>query len=442
MNPKNILVVDDEANIRAQIEEILSDEGYQILTADSASAARQMAREHKVDLALVDIWMPGEDGLSLLKFWRRRGGVAFPILMMSGHGNIETAIEATQLGAWHYLEKPLSMRTLLLHVERTLEASQLRQRNETLMRDAAGLEQIVGRHPKIRELRAQAQKLGQTDAPVLIVGEDGCEHLALAASIHCNSPRHARPLVSNPYPDPAANLFEGDTAQPSLLQSAEGGILFLNSLNLLAAEKQRQLLAALQDHPASIDGDAPAGVRLIATLHESLGAVQEKNGLLPELAELFTGATLTLPPLRERTQDIPELVEHFMRFYCVQENLTWRAVPSPVMQVLEGHPWPGNTRELRLCLYQLLSNGRSNEEISMDELDAILYPEMLGSLITKPYREAREEFERSYYRFHLQQSGGSITHLSSRTGMDRTYLYRKLKELGLRECKTSAEDSS
>lgn len=437
MSRSNILIVDDETSICSQIAEILEEEGYGVATAPSAAAARQVAREQDIDLALVDIWMPGEDGLSLLKFWQRTSGASFPVLVMSGHGNITTAIEAIQLGAAHFLEKPLNFQTLILEVKRTLEVSRLRQENQQMTRDFTGQEQLVGNHPEMEELRKQAHALSLVVDPVLIVGEDGCEHRALAAMIHRNSPRSAGPFINNNQTDPEASSNEDHVTIAHFLKKAEGGTLFVNSIDQLSEAEQKELLDVLSEGSGSDDENPRAGIRVIATLREV--PARSKKGKTPyaKLMARFSDAVLTIPPLRDRTQDIPDLVEHFMYFYCTQENLTWRAMTPPILQILESHSWPGNVQELRHCIHHLLNGTHESPDILPEELNSILYPRMLGKLITRPYREAHTEFDRSYFDFHLQQSEGNVAHLSSRTGMERTYLYRKLQELGLRSGKSS-----
>ena len=437
MSRETVLIVDDEPDNRAQIEEILADEGYTVLAAESAPRARRLARQHPVDLALLDIWMPGEDGLSLLKSWRLSGDAPFPVLMMSGHGTVDTAIEATRLGAWHYLEKPFAMDKLLLSVSRALEAHRLRQRNQRLVRDAARLEQLIGNDPGIQALREQIETLARGDAPALIVGEDGCEHLAAAAALHRSSARHAQPFVRSARQD-ADRLFEGDGERPCLLREAHGGTLFVEPLDRLPATAQQRLLSVLRNRRLlGADGSVSlVDVRLVGALHRP---PEEADALDPGLRELLGADALRLPPLRERAKDIPELVRHFVNHYCNEEGLSWRDFPTAVMNTLIHQPWPGNVRELRQRVYQLLIAG-GETEVNPLELERLLRPPApaeeppagLEPLVALPFRQARTHFERAYYRHHLDQCGGNMRQLADNTGMERTYLYRKLKELDLR----------
>ena len=360
MSRETILIIDDESDIRAQIRDILSDQGYRVLQADSASVARKLVRQQSVDLALLDIWMPGEDGMSLLRSWRHDDTPEFPILMMSGHGNIETALEATRLGAWHYLEKPFAMDKLLLSVSRALETYRLRQQNRVLSKDSAATEQLVGDSPEIRRLREQAQAFGDDGNPVLILGEPGCEFLALANHIHYNSVRHHWQLVIGSGQNLNQRLLEETASNGTcLLLEAHGGTLFMNPLDQLTVKTQRRLLSVLENHHLlQANGTAtPIDVQLIATLHQRPEAALASNILDPSLYAQLAPYTLTLPPLRERAQDIPELIEHYAARYCARESLPMRSFPSSVMEMLRKYDWPDNVHELRRLVYQLLISG-------------------------------------------------------------------------------------
>ena len=440
MSRETILIIDDESDIRAQIRDILSDHDYRVLQADSALRAREVVGRQKVDLALLDIWMPGEDGMSLLRSWCHDRLPEFPILMMSGHGNVETALEATRLGAWHYLEKPFAMDKLLLSVSRALEAYRLRQRNRALSRDSVATETLVGDNPGIRRLRAQAQALGDDDEPVLILGEPGCEFMALANCIHYNGNRHHWKLVVGNDQNLNRRLLEATPGNGTcLLLEAHGGTLLINPLDQLTVKTQRRLMSVLENrHLLQANGTAtPIDVRLIATLHQRPESALTANALDPVLYARLAPHTLVLPPLRERAQDIPELVEHYVTCYCSRENLPIRIFPPGVMGVLCEYDWPDNVHELRRLVYQLLLSSASTE-VGLAEVNRLLCPEPqaettegLEALMALPYREARGRFDQMYYRFQVEHSGGSMKQLSASTSMERTYLYRKLRDLGL-----------
>lgn len=441
MSRETILIIDDESDIRAQVRDILSDHGYRVLQADSASAARKLVRQQPVDLALLDIWMPGEDGMSLLRSWRHDDSPDFPILMMSGHGNIETALEATRLGAWHYLEKPFAMDKLLLSVARALETYRLRQQNRILSEDSAATEQLIGDSPEIRRLREQAQAFGDGGNPVLILGEPGCEFLALANHIHYNGTRHHWQLVVGSGQNLNQRLLEETPGNGTcLLLEAHGGTLFMNPLDQLTVKTQKRLLSVLENrHLLQGNGTAtPIDVQLIATLHQRPETALASNLLDPALYARLAPCTLVLPPLRERTRDIPELIEHYAARYCARENLPMRSFPPSVMEVLCQYDWPDNMHELRRLVYQLLLSG-DGVQVGLAEVNQLLHPVPqddalpggLENLMALPYREARTRFEQMYYQFQIEQSGGSMKRLSDSTHMERTYLYRKLRDLGI-----------
>ena len=448
MSRETILIIDDESDIRAQIRDILSDHDYRVLQADSASAARKLVRQQPVDLALLDIWMPGEDGMSLLRSWRHDDSPEFPILMMSGHGNIETALEATRLGAWHYLEKPFAMDKLLLSVSRALETYRLRQQNRILSEESAATEQLIGDSREIRRLREQAQAFGDDGNPVLILGEPGCEFLALANHIHYNGTRHHWQLVIGSGQNLNQRLLEETPSNGTcLLLEAHGGTLFMNPLDQLTVKTQKRLLSVLENrHLLQGNGTAtPIDVQLIATLHQRPEAALASNILDPALYARLAPYTLVLPPLRERTRDIPELIEHYAARYCTRENLPMRGFPPNVMEVLCQYDWPDNMHELRRLVYQLLISG-DGTEVGLAEVNHLLHPVPqsdalpggLENLMALPYREARTRFEQMYYQFQIEQSGGSMKRLSDSTHMERTYLYRKLRDLGIERPRESS----
>ncbi len=441
MNRESILIVDDESDIRTQIQDILSDQGYQVLQAPSAAVARETARRQSVDLALLDIWMPGEDGMSLLRSWLHDDSLEFPILMMSGHGNVETALEATRLGAWHYLEKPFAMDKLLLSVARALETHRLRRQNQNLFEDTAAAERLIGDSPEIRRLRERAKALGNSGDPALILGEPGSEFLALANYIHHNGARHHWQVVVASGQNLDQGLFERSLGHDApLLLEAHGGTLLIDPLDQLAITTQRRLLSVLENrHLLLEDGTAtPIDAQLLATLHQRPETALAAKTLDPALYARLAPHTLTLPPLRERAQDIPQLVEHYTTRYCARDNLSMRSFPPDVLELLRQHDWPDNAHELRRVVYQLLISGEESE-ISRERTRSLLrpapsddaLPKEMEDLVDLPYREARARFERMYYQFQIERCGGSISRLSASTSMERTYLYRKLRSLGI-----------
>ena len=281
MSSAHILVVDDEPDIRDLVKEILEDENYEVSTAEHGAAAREARRARRPDLILLDIWMPDIDGISLLKEWAEGDGLPCPVIMMSGHGTVETAVEATRLGAWDFIEKPLSMAKLLLTLERALEADKLRRENAGLKRHARPVTEPVGRSETVQKLKAQAQRIAQHEAPVLISGEPGTGKEIYARYVHAHSPRRGGPFVdvgvgSIARENSALELFgseEGERLHYGRLEQASGGTLFLDELADMAPETQAKLAGALENGSfLRLGGREPVhlNVRVIAATHRDL----------------------------------------------------------------------------------------------------------------------------------------------------------------------------
>ncbi len=441
MTHETILIVDDEPDIRDQLSDILSDQGYHVLQAGEAAQARALARQHVLDLVLLDIWMPGEDGMSLLKSWCR-DGEEFQILMISGHGNIETAVEATKLGAWDFLEKPFSIDKILLSVERALDYQRVLQRNITLSRSHAASEQLIGSSSQMQQVSEQAQRLGGDDAPVLLWGEIGCEFQAVAQQIHLHSNRKQRLLVDASGANMEERLLhDQDERRHSLLLEARDSTLFLNPLTQLELDTQKRLMSIFINGHMLRDDDTviPITARLIAAIHQRPEDAEQHGLIEPKVAGWLAANTLSIPPLRERLQDLPELVAHYVDYYCSREDLPRRQFPDTIIGLLRQYPWPRNVQELRELIYQLL-NDSEGDDVSEEEVTAALQasasgvncsPKHLLNILEAPYNEARKEFEQIYYQFHLRNSDGRVKALTQSTGMERSYLYRKLRSLGL-----------
>ena len=441
MTNETILVIDDEPDIRDQLREILSDQGYHVLQAGDAAEARTMARQHLLDLVLLDIWMPGEDGMSLLKSWRR-AGEEFQILMISGHGNIETAVEATKLGAWDFLEKPFSIDKILLSVERALDYHRVLQHSVSLSRSHAASEQLIGSSTRMQQLSEQARRLGNSNEPVLLWGETGCEFQAVAQQIHLHSSRKHRQMVDGSGSDMEARLLHDDTEhQRSLFLEARDSTLFLDPLTQLDQNTQKRLMSIFINGHMLRDDDTviPVTARLIAATREHPDTAQKQGLMEPKVSGWLATKSVSIPPLRERLQDLPELITHYVDYYCSRESLPRRKFPDATLGLMRQHHWPRNVQQLRELIYQLLS-GSDGADVSEDEVTTALQastsgvdcsPKRVLSIIELPYDKARREFEQIYYQYHLHNGGGRVATLTQSTGMERTYLYRKLRNLGL-----------
>ncbi|PWV64607.1 sigma-54-dependent transcriptional regulator [Plasticicumulans acidivorans] len=456
MSAAHILVVDDEPDIRDLVKEILEDEGYEVSTAENGATAREARRARRPDLVLLDIWMPDIDGISLLKEWAEGDGLPCPVIMMSGHGTVETAVEATRLGAYDFIEKPLSMAKLLLTVERALEADKLRRENIGLRRQARPVAEPVGRSDTVQKLKAQAQRIALHEAPVLITGEPGTGKEIYARFIHASSPRKAGPFIdvgvgSIARENSALELFgseAGDKVHYGRLEQASGGTLFLDELADMAPETQAKLAGALENGSfLRIGGKEPVqvNVRVIAASHRDLETEVHAGRLREDLYYHLNVLPMRLPPLREHCEDVPELLTYYVNFFVDQEGLPYRNFTMAARNRLRNYGWPGNIRELKNLVQRLLILG-GEEEITLEEVEAAIshvQPNRARDIghipLDLPLREAREQFERNYLLQQFKECDGNVARLAEKVGMERTNLYRKLRALGI-DPKRAPED--
>jgi DNA-binding NtrC family response regulator len=446
---ERVLIVDDEPAIRQTVQDILEDEGYAVAVAETAAAAREARRRERPDLVLLDIWMPDLDGISLLREWSERGGLPCPVIMMSGHATIETAVEATRLGAWDFIEKPIALAKLLLVVEHALEASRLRRENEGLKRRLPIPAEPIGSSPPMQALRAQLERLGNHEAGVLIRGESGTGKESVARWLHERSARRSGPFItvapgSIARGQAAPALFgtdHPDGAQHGLIEQANGGTLFLDEVAELDTELQLRLSSALDRHAVLRGGGhepVPIDVRIIAASAHDLDALVKAGQFREELYYQLNVVALDLPPLREHVEDIPELLHYYADFFANRDKLPYRNFPVAVQNRLRHHAWPGNQRELRNLVQRLLILG-AGSDVGVDEAADALGGRSQGRApgstaavdLSMPLREAREQFERAYLVHQLNAAGGSVGRLAKAAGMERTHLYRKLKDLGI-----------
>ena len=445
MSSARILVVDDEADIRELVRDILSEEGYTVEVAANAAEARAACAKQAPDLVLLDIWMPDTDGISLLREWQQTQLLAAPVVMMSGHGTVETAVEATRLGAIDYVEKPLSLAKLLRTVRRALEEGTRRKQAARAL--VPPLLAPVGRSRLMRELREQVKLLAPHEAAVLVLGESGTGREAFARYIHTLSPRSSGPFVSfaagSLTEENAEEMLFGaersDGVRPGLLEQAAHGTLFTNGLEDLPPTAQRLLLAAVESNSFLRKGGR-VQVRFDARLISSAQPGFETRGAEPFRVDLLSNLnllTLRIPPLRDYSEDVPELLRYYVDRLVDEERLVFRRFGVAAQNRLRNYPWPGNIRELKNLVHRLLIQG-GQEEIRLDEIEREITaqapdnePLVKQDLLSMPLREAREHFERAYLTQQLQLCNGKVGQLAKRVGMERTHLYRKLRSLGV-----------
>jgi two-component system, NtrC family, nitrogen regulation response regulator NtrX len=453
MSAAHILVVDDEAEIRGLLQEILSDEGYDVEVAANAAQARALRSEHNPDLVLLDIWMPDADGITLLREWQQQDN-ACQVVMMSGHGTVETAVEATRLGAFDFVEKPLSLAKLLRTVERALESA--RKKREPARALSSPLLGPIGKSRAMQALRTQAQQVAPHETAALIAGEPGTGRESLARYIHALSPRSAGPFVvlvaAGVADDSASTLLLGTETQgvvrPGVLEEAAGGVLFIKGLEDLNHTAQGVLLAALEaQRMTRVGGTAPVplNVRIMSSASPRLLANEVQGPVRMDLLSQLNVITLHVPPLREYAQDVPELLRHCVDRLVDEEHLPFRRFSVAAQNRLRNYPWPGNVRELNNLVKRLLILG-GEEEIRLEEIERELAaqsaanePLVKQDLLAMPLREAREHFERAYLQQQLILCNGKVGQLAKRVGMERTHLYRKLRSLGV-DFRQLAED--
>lgn len=449
MNGPFILVVDDEPDIRSLVREILEDEEYQVGVAENGETARRALRDRQPDLILLDIWMPDIDGISLLKEWAENSGLPCPIVMMSGHGTVETAVEATRLGAYDFLEKPLSLAKLLLTVERALEADKLLRENVGLRRRLPITLEPVGKSSMMQRLREQIRRIAQHDTWVLMTGEPGSGRETFARYLHAQSARRGRPFVDLEVSainrnNSARELFgseEGGRVHYGSLEQARGGTLFLDEVADMDIQAQGQLLGALDTgfflrhagtDPVNID------VRIVVATQRNLEEEVRTGRFREDLFYHLNVVPLHIPPLRDHREDVPDLLNYYVDYFSTHEKLPYRRFSVGAQNFLRNYPWRGNIRELKNLVQRVLILG-AGDEISQEDIQSILGHSgnaaisNLESLISfeQPLREAREQFERAYLEHQVHRYGGNVSKMAKEVGMERTHLYRKLRSLGI-----------
>ncbi len=451
MTAQFIMIVDDEPDIRQLVGEILVDEGYKVVAAEDAAKAKELYRQRKPDLVLLDIWMPGQDGISLLKEWCDEKALHCPVIMMSGHGTIETAVEATKLGAYDFIEKPLSMAKMLLTVENALRARLLEQENQGLRRQFMTEQGMVGNSQALQQLRDQASRVAQHEPCVLLYGEPGSGKESLARFIHSKSARKQRTftkvvlslLDSN---DMARQLFgyvEKGRVHHGLLDECNGGFLYMAEIFELDEDSQARLLGALKDNyflriggQEKIDFDLKLVVSSTHDLQDDVSAERFSE----ELYYLLNVVPIQVPALRDHPEDVPELLNYYVNQLTAQDGLPYRHFSLAAQNFLRNQRWPGNVLELRNLVQRLLILG-TEVDISLEEAEeavgAIIpvFSNEIGympeNLYDLPLRQAREQFEHDYLVYQLKQVEGNVSKLAEKVKMERTHLYRKMRSLNV-----------
>jgi len=410
-----ILIVDDEIGIRELLSEILRDEGYWVALAENAEQAKVWRNKTRPDLVLLDIWMPDTDGITLLKDWASNGMLTMPVIMMSGHGTIDTAVEATRIGAFGYLEKPIPLQKLLSTVTKALRGG--RNKPATVFSLAS-----LGKGPLITELKKKLEQVVNLKAPLLLMGEPGVGVEICARFMH-------RPNTPWIEPETIASLAESPL---DFLESARDGVLFLKEigeLNKLAQKGLLLLLSKLEKY----------NVRVICATSQSLAELTAQGNYHPKLFEILTQLTVTVPALRAHREDIPDLANQIL-LRCIESGEVSSALQftTAALNCLRNYDWPGNLTQLTGVVHSLALTCTSEEITAEAVQQAMVFPESssVSALPEIPLdlslREARDLFEKSYFERLIGQENGNMTRVADRAGLERTHLYRKIKMLGIK----------
>jgi two-component system, NtrC family, nitrogen regulation response regulator NtrX len=449
MSIRHILVVDDEPDIRSLVKEILEDEGFNVAVAENATKARELVESFKPDLVLLDIWMPDIDGITLLKEWHEKNVLSAPVVMMSGHGNVETAVEATRLGAYDFIEKPLSIAKLLLTIKHALETTLLQQENLQLHHVTSSKLDLIGKSKKISELRSQISRIASHDTPVLIYGESGTDKELFARYLHSLSKHSDGPFISTSIStlgkDHAeTELFGLETnhqLQEGYFDKAKGGTLYIKDIGELNMALQSRLHDVLESKAYTHIGSSDPielDMRIIVATRLDLKTLVKEGDFRDDLFYQLNILPISIPALREHYEDIPALLEHFVNYFIETEGLPYRKFSVAAQNRLRSYQWPGNVRELKNLVQRLLILG-TDENINIDEIEASLGNTDIkqNANITEifdfnmPLRDARENFEKIYLEYQLEKAKGSVSKVANAVGIERTHLYRKLKTLGI-----------
>ena len=449
----DVLVVDDEADIRELVAGVLEDEGYTARVAGNSDAALAALAERRPSLVLLDVWLQGSrlDGLELLDEIKSRD-VTIPVVVISGHGNIETAVAALKRGAYDFLEKPFEAGTLMHAVARATETERLRREVEELKVRVGHDDELTGNSQAINGVRATIKRVAQTGSRVLITGPAGAGKEVAARLLHLWSPRSTGPFVvlSAARMEPErveAELFgieEGDVIRPGLLEQAHGGTLFLDEVADMPLTTQGKILRVLTDQSFTRVGSmrvVKVDVRVVSSTVRDLATEISDGRFREDLLYRLNVVPLHIPPLAERRDDILALANHFLARFAAERRLPPPGLSDEAAAVLQSFDWPGNVRQLRNIIERtlILTPLDRIHRIEVDQMPSELMsggdqPAMAAhSVIGAPLREARETFEREYLAAQIKRFSGNISRTAAFIGMERSALHRKLKSLGLTE---------
>ncbi len=445
---KRILIIDDEASIRESVAGILADEGFEAAGAPSAEDGLALLAKEEFHLVLLDIWMPGMDGMAALERIRNQWP-ELPVIMISGHGTIETAVQATKMGAYDFIEKPPSYEKLVLAITNALRVSELEEENRILRQQAASKPELTGNSPVITALKEQIARVAPTDAWVLILGEHGTGKELVAQTIHRLSRCAHRPMIEINCAAIPEELIESElfghekgaftgatTSRRGKFDLADGGMLFLDEIGDMSLKTQAKILRILQEQKFERVGGSrtiSVNVRVLAATNKNLEEEIKKGNFREDLYWRLNVVPIHVPPLRHRREDIPLFVEEFSTDFA-KKGLGKKTFTAGALELMMGHDWPGNVRELRNFVERLVIMC-PGEEIGADDVRRHLPG--TGPSVPPPddldFREARRRFERQWLSQRLAENDWNISQTAERIGMERSHLSKKIKALDIRE---------
>lgn len=444
----SVLVVDDESAIRESLQGVLEDEGYKVSAAATGEAAIESVQNQSFDVVLLDIWLPGIDGLEALERIREIDN-APEVIIISGHGNIETAVRATKLGAFDFLEKPLSVERTLILVKNAVEAKRLRQENRDLRKMMAPKSVIVGDSIPMKALRQQIHLMAPTNGRVLIFGESGTGKELVARAIHAESLRNEAMFVEVNCAAIPEDLIESElfghrrgsfpaaaSDKEGKFLKANGGTLFLDEVGDMSLKTQAKVLRTLEEQRfTAVGGDEPVtvDVRVIASTNKDLEEEISRGNFREDLFYRLNVIPFSVPPLRERREDIPQLARHFLKELSSQYGRRTREITDDAIETLMRYSWPGNVRELRNVIERIVIMNPTTSRFERKHLPPLVYRDGSRRSGTEfmTLHQARAAYERDYILKKLDDNHGNISRTAEVLGLERSHLYRKMKTLGI-----------
>ncbi len=460
---RTILIIDDEASIRQSLSGALSDEGYQVMSAPNAAQGLELIRKNHPDVVLMDIWMPDVDGLTALNEIKQQG-FETPIIMMSGHGTIETAVKATKLGAFDFVEKPVELDRILVLVRNALSARDLIQENQALRKQISTRKPLIGESSAMNDVKELIKRVAPTSGSVLITGENGTGKEVVAQTIHALSTRFKKPFIEVNCAAIPEELIESElfghekgsfTGATQLRKGrfdlADNGTIFLDEIGDMSLKTQAKILRILQEQKFERVGGNEThsvDVRIIAATNKELKQEISKSTFREDLYFRLNVVRIHLPALRERKEDISLLAQYFLKEFASLHQKKERKINRESLELLESYPWPGNIRELKNLIERLVilqAPGEENKEIQADDLKPHLnegVPISTASFSAAPkgavalttgqsLKDAKADFEREYIVQALKDHDWNITKTAQTLGIERSYLHRRMNSFGI-----------